>query len=108
MANKFQGILFLDEPTSGLDGLSALKLCEYLKKIAKNTGITIIATIHQPSGATFNCFDYLLLLSRGQQVYFGPVEGTVNFFATAGKPVPLMTNPADFYGIVDINVCLFR
>ena len=91
-------ILFLDEPTSGLDSLSALRICKLLQDLAKNLRLTIICTIHQPSSTVFECFDKLLLLSRGQMVYFGERAGATQYFADLGKEIPSNTNPADFYG----------
>lgn len=35
-------------------------------------GITVAATIHSPTPFTFALFDQLMLLIRGQVVYFGP------------------------------------
>jgi ATP-binding cassette, subfamily G (WHITE), member 2 len=35
-------------------------------------GVTICATIHSPSPYTFDLFDRLLVLVRGEAVYFGP------------------------------------
>mmetsp|Transcript_2225 Transcript_2225/g.2167 ORF Transcript_2225/g.2167 Transcript_2225/m.2167 type:complete len:217 (+) Transcript_2225:258-908(+) len=45
-------LLLLDEPTSGLDSTTALKIMKMMKKEAA-MGMTIIATIHQPSSAIF-------------------------------------------------------
>ena len=39
-------ILFLDEPTLGLDPQTRNKLWEYIKKLNKDTGLTIILTTH--------------------------------------------------------------
>ena len=89
-------ILLLDEPTSGLDALSARMICETLVRMASQ-GRTVIATIHQPSSQVFQLFDRLLLLSRGQQVFFGPLSYAAGFFERSGYPVPPMTNPADHY-----------
>ena len=36
-----------------------------------NDGTTICATIHSPSQFTFSLFDRLLMLVRGEVVYFG-------------------------------------
>ncbi len=42
-----------------------------LRRIA-DSGIAVVATIHQPSVAIFNSFDSLLLLKRGgETVFFG-------------------------------------
>ena len=40
--------LFLDEPTTGLDSSVAKDIMVYLKDIARNTGLTIVAVLHQP------------------------------------------------------------
>lgn len=58
-------ILLLDEPTSGLDSTTALRIIKLLRKEV-NQGMTVVATIHQPSGDIFEQFDRLLLLHNGQ------------------------------------------
>jgi len=63
--------IFLDEPTSGLDARAAGIVMRSLRRIA-DSGIAVVATIHQPSVAIFNSFDSLLLLKRGgETVFFG-------------------------------------
>jgi hypothetical protein len=56
----------------------------------------VIASIHQPSTATFQLFDKLLLLSCGKSHYFGSVPGVGPHFESLGFPMPLHTNPAEF------------
>jgi ATP-binding cassette, subfamily G (WHITE), member 2 len=63
-------VLFLDEPTSGLDSYTANEVMTAVKALALE-GITICATIHSPSPYTFDLFDRLLVLVRGDTVYFG-------------------------------------
>jgi len=64
-------VIFLDEPTSGLDARAAGIVMRSLRRIA-DSGIAVVATIHQPSVAIFNSFDSLLLLKRGgETVFFG-------------------------------------
>lgn len=89
-------ILLLDEPTSGLDALSARMICETLVRLAR-AGRTVIATIHQPSSQVFQLFDRLLLLSRGEQIFYGPLNYAAAFFERVGQPIPPLTNPADHY-----------
>ncbi|KAL4920083.1 P-loop containing nucleoside triphosphate hydrolase protein [Aspergillus aurantiobrunneus] len=93
-------ILFLDEPTSGLDSTASYEVISYIKKLAQNNNLIIIASIHQPSTATFQLFDKLLLLSGGKTCYYGPVRDVPSYFDSIGYPVPPQTNPAEF--IIDI------
>lgn len=64
-------IIFLDEPTSGLDSVTTFSLTSALRSIAKDTGKTIVMTIHQPSSKVFNMFDKVLFLSEGNVTYLG-------------------------------------
>ena len=87
-----------DEPTSGLDSTSSASLTKQLKHIAVEQNVTIAAVIHQPSIATFNEFDDLLLLGKGGQViYQGPVKDADAYFASIGFKMEGLMNPADFY-----------
>ncbi|EMC97612.1 hypothetical protein BAUCODRAFT_23874 [Baudoinia panamericana UAMH 10762] len=46
------------------------------------------ASIHQPSTATFNLFDKLCLLAKGETCYFGKLSETENHFASVGYNMP--------------------
>lgn len=76
-------LIFLDEPTSGLDSAAAANLVEKLRDLA-NEGKTVVAVIHQPSQHVFSMFDDLLLLSDGQQMYFGPVDEVRKYMQKQG------------------------
>ena len=41
-----------------------------------NDGTSICATIHSPSAYAFKLFDSVMLLLRGELVYFGPAGRT--------------------------------
>ncbi|GLC39039.1 hypothetical protein PLESTB_001286600 [Pleodorina starrii] len=64
-------VLFLDEPTSGLDSHTANEVMKVVSGLVAD-GTTITATIHSPTAAIFALFDRVMLLVRGQLVYFGP------------------------------------
>ncbi len=87
-------LLFLDEPTTGLDSFSALNLMEALVKLARQNR-TIIVSIHQPRSDIFRLFDSVLLLSRGQPIYFGPRRRMVKYFEAEPLRLvcPRTTNP---------------
>ncbi|WWC96073.1 hypothetical protein V866_002940 [Kwoniella sp. B9012] len=89
-------ILVLDEPTSGLDSVSASRIVRLLKTLAES-GTTIIASIHQPSSALYQAFDQVILLSRGNQLYFG--RGGIapkKYFEKKGYRCPEGYNVADY------------
>ncbi|KAL8750914.1 MAG: hypothetical protein Q9199_006772 [Rusavskia elegans] len=89
-------MLFLDEPTSGLDSTASFEVVKFLKKVVQQHKLIVIASIHQPSTATFDLFDKLLLLSAGQTCYFGPVSSIRTHMDARGSPIPLYMNPAEF------------
>ena len=64
-------LLFLDEPTSGLDSAASYHVMSRIVKLARHDGITVVASIHQPSSEVFEVFHNLCLLSSGKTVYFG-------------------------------------
>ncbi|CAD0113876.1 unnamed protein product [Aureobasidium uvarum] len=88
-------ILFLDEPTSGLDSVASFEVISLLKKYAQQHQLIVVASIHQPSAATFKLFGKLLLLSQGQTCYFGPVPDVAPYFASLAMPVPDLMNPSE-------------
>ncbi|KAK4239844.1 hypothetical protein C8A03DRAFT_42547 [Achaetomium macrosporum] len=77
-------VLFLDEPTRGLDSVAGWEV------------LIVVASIHQPSTATFNLFDKLLLMSHGKTHYFGPVGGVASHYESLGYVMPMHVNPAEF------------
>ena len=110
-------VLFLDEPTSGLDSVAGWEVVRFLRGVAKREGVScfffvaccrrgwadepggqliVVLSIHQPSTATFNLFDKLLLMSQGKTHYFGGVEGVAAHYEALGYQMPVHVNPAEF------------
>jgi ABC-type multidrug transport system ATPase subunit len=73
-------VVMLDEPTSGLDSLTSFVIINYLTKLAKEQGKTIIMTIHQPSQDIYQKFDKLMLMLEGKLIYQGPSNKAVEYF----------------------------
>lgn len=88
-------ILFLDEPTTGLDSYNSETLIGLLNELAK-TGVTVIATIHQPNSYIFALFDRMLLLGGNEVVYHGSAEESLDYFKSIGFECPEFNNPAEF------------
>lgn len=60
---------------------------KFVRDIAKKYKVLVVASIHQPSTATFELFDKLMLLSRGRVVYNGEVKKVKGYFASLGYEV---------------------
>ena len=98
-------ILFLDEPTSGLAADDTTALITLLSDLAKNTGKTIIMTIHQPAKDEFEKFNIALVLGAGGvPIFFGPTNpDAYRFFGTwqerTGR-TNTIENPRDMFDML--------
>jgi ABC-type multidrug transport system ATPase subunit/pSer/pThr/pTyr-binding forkhead associated (FHA) protein len=99
-------IMFLDEPTSGLAADDTTSLVDLLAKLARATGKTIIATIHQPAKDEFEKFNLALVLGTGGiPMFYGPTKpDAYNFFGRfltrQGKP-QTVNNPRDMFDMLN-------
>ncbi len=66
-------LLLLDEPTSHLDLTRQIRFLDLLKRLNRETGISILAILHDLNLASAYC-DYLLLTSKGRLVAKGSPE----------------------------------
>lgn len=95
-------VLLLDEPTSGLDASTCLDVVQALKAIA-NTGVNVIAVLHQPRVEILDLFDDLLLLAPGGvTAYAGPTNQALPYFDSQGYVLPPFCNP----GIYSLSLSL--
>lgn len=90
-------ILFLDEPTSGLDSTTAVQVTQILRELSSE-GVTVIASIHQPSSQAFANFSHLCFLHDGETIYFGDARNaSIEYFRARGFPCPKHFNPPDYF-----------
>jgi ABC-type multidrug transport system ATPase subunit/pSer/pThr/pTyr-binding forkhead associated (FHA) protein len=98
-------IMFLDEPTSGLAADDTTALVTLLADLAKQTGKTIITTIHQPAKDEFEKFNLTLTMGLGGvPIFFGPTHpDAYRFFGSwlerQGKPNTI-DNPRDMFDML--------
>ena len=76
-------LLLLDEPTSGLDSSTSKRIVQLLRKEAER-GMSVLATIHQPSSDIFMMFDKVIILSEGYTIYTGPPTMVKPYFERFG------------------------
>ena len=70
-------VLFLDEPTLGLDAQTRRKIWEYIKKLNKEKGVTIILTTHYMEEADFLA-DRVAIIDFGKIVALDTSENLKN------------------------------
>uniref|UniRef100_M4BS88 ABC transporter domain-containing protein n=1 Tax=Hyaloperonospora arabidopsidis (strain Emoy2) TaxID=559515 RepID=M4BS88_HYAAE len=92
-------ILILDEPTSGLDSSSAHSVVKLIKELASHDRIVVLS-IHQPSARSFILLDKIILLGKGELLYYGSPANAKGSFNDLGFNCPDDDNIADF--ILDI------
>lgn len=63
-------VLFLDEPTIGLDAVSKVAVRNFVKRINKENGVTVVLTTHD-MGDIDALTDRVMLIGRGQILYDG-------------------------------------
>ncbi len=66
-------ILYLDEPTIGLDVVSKSRVREFLARVNRELGVTVILTTHDLSDVERLC-SRLMVIDLGRLVYDGTVE----------------------------------
>jgi ABC-type multidrug transport system ATPase subunit/pSer/pThr/pTyr-binding forkhead associated (FHA) protein len=98
-------IMFLDEPTSGLAADDTAALVSLLHDLAKQTGKTIITTIHQPAKDEFEKFNLALVLGTGGvTMFYGSPHDGYRFFGSLlerqGKP-NAVDNPRDMFDMLN-------
>ena len=90
-------LLILDEPTSGLSSVDTEYVVKLLRDLSRQNGLTIIATIHQPSRDAFKYFDDLFLIGLGGKVgYYGRAEKAVTYFEKTTASSCTGRNPPEY------------
>lgn len=56
----------------------------------------MVTTIHQPSSRLFSMFDKLILLGKGNTLYFGKASDAMMYFSSIGCSPLIAMNPAEF------------
>ncbi|KAF8935246.1 hypothetical protein BGZ52_000404 [Haplosporangium bisporale] len=103
-------MLLCDEVTSGLDAFSSYEVMKSLTKLAKSSQKTIVISIHQPRSEIFKLLSesdgQMVLLSRGDVVYSGPVRSVLPWIESVGVgSCPTGVNPFDY--LLDLSMIDF-
>ena len=66
-------MLFLDEPTIGLDAISKLAVRDFVRRLNRERGVTVILTTHDMDDIEALC-SRVILIHRGRILYDGSIE----------------------------------
>jgi ABC-2 type transport system ATP-binding protein len=67
-------LVFLDEPTIGLDVVAKERIREFILRINKERGVTVILTSHDLRDIEKTC-GRIIIIDQGRKIYEGGVEG---------------------------------
>lgn len=70
-------LIILDEPTAQLDPISAQEFLNVIRRVNRELGITVIMSEHNLE-EVISFSHKLLVLDKGEQVYFGQVKNGIN------------------------------
>jgi ABC-2 type transport system ATP-binding protein len=66
-------ILYLDEPTIGLDVVARSRVRDFLLRVNKHLGVTVLLTTHDLGDVEYLC-NRLLIIDHGRLIFDGPLE----------------------------------
>ncbi|EFX01574.1 ABC multidrug transporter [Grosmannia clavigera kw1407] len=99
-----QGSVYLwDNCTRGLDANTALEFIKAVRAMTDVLGLTSVMTLYQAGNGIYNLFDKVLVLDRGQQVYYGPTVEARPFLEDQGFVCRPGANVADFLTGVTVS-----
>lgn len=96
-------ILFLDEPTIGLDSTAKLAVREMIKKINKETGVTVILTTHDMNDIEAVA-SRIILIGKGRKLYDGSFDEIKKRFKNNITIDVELIEPTDDFSIEDYDV----
>lgn len=85
-----------DNSIRGLDSANALRFIETLRSSAKEGQTAVIATLYQASEDIYDCFDKIILLYEGHEIFFGATNAAKLYFTDLGFDCPDRSTTADF------------
>jgi iron complex transport system ATP-binding protein len=88
-------LLLLDEPTANLDLFHQVAMLDVVRRLARETGLGVLAAVHDLQLAALYC-DRVVLLRAGEVVSQGTPESVLTeslLLSAFGQPVALSTHP---------------
>jgi ATP-binding cassette subfamily G (WHITE) protein 2 (SNQ2) len=91
-----------DNSTRGLDASTAVDYARSLRVLTNIYKTTTFVSLYQASENIYKCFDKVLVIDSGRQVYFGPAQSARAYFEGLGfLEKPRQTTPDYLTGCTD-------
>ncbi|KAF1943987.1 ABC transporter CDR4 [Clathrospora elynae] len=91
-----------DNSTRGLDASTAVDYARSLRVLTNIYSTTTFVSLYQASENIYKCFDKVLVIDSGRQVYFGPAQEARAYFEGLGfMEKPRQTTPDYLTGCTD-------
>ncbi|KAI5292886.1 hypothetical protein KEM52_005990, partial [Ascosphaera acerosa] len=85
-----------DNSTRGLDASTALAYTKAIRAMTDILGLASIVTLYQAGNGIYEQFDKVLVLDKGQEIYYGPKDEARPFMEDLGFVCREGSNVADF------------
>ncbi|KAL7622659.1 Multidrug resistance protein [Parahypoxylon ruwenzoriense] len=85
-----------DNSTRGLDSANAVEFCKTLRTQTELFGTTACVSIYQAPQTAYDCFDKVLVLYDGRQIFFGRADEARQYFVNLGFECPARQTTPDF------------
>ncbi|KAK4983971.1 Multidrug resistance protein [Elasticomyces elasticus] len=85
-----------DNSTRGLDSANAIEFCKTLRMSTDIMGATAYVSIYQAPRAAYDCFDKVVVLYEGREIFFGHTHKAKKFFVDMGFECPERQTTPDF------------
>ncbi|KAH7655207.1 P-loop containing nucleoside triphosphate hydrolase protein [Dioscorea alata] len=89
-------VLFMDDISTGLDSSTTYQIVKCLQQMAHIMEVTMVISLLQPAPETYELFDDIILMAKGQIAYHGPRCEILSFFEVCGFKCPERKGEADF------------
>jgi ATP-binding cassette subfamily G (WHITE) protein 2 (SNQ2) len=95
-------VISWDNSTRGLDASTAVDYARSLRVLTNIYKTTTFVSLYQASENIYKCFDKVLVIDSGRQVYFGPAKEARAYFEGLGfREKPRQTTPDYLTGCTD-------
>jgi ATP-binding cassette subfamily G (WHITE) protein 2 (PDR) len=93
---SFAPMQFWDNSTRGMDSATALECIQNFQRFTRLSSATTTLSLYQASQSILDCFDKVIVLYEGQQIFFGTWNEALEYFSALGFRRPQRCTTGDF------------